>query len=298
MSLTKSSNRYCESCGPGAASGWYCTQKAGTIAVAEAFQRLVVQVHVRQFDVVGVERIRVHREAVVVRGDLDLVGDLVQHRMIGAAVAELQLVGLAAERQAQDLVPQADAEDRDLARAACAPAPPGTASGSGSPGPLERNTPSGFSASTSSAVVTAGTTRHAAAHVHQPAENVALDAEVVGHHVEPRLGRRRRRARRASRRRRPRSTRSARAWRRAWPGPARPWMGLLRAFSTSSRGSPPAVESTPRMTPRVRRCRTRRRVSISAMTGMLCAPRNSSACSFERQLLAIEENSRTTRPSM
>ena len=30
MSGMKSSNRYSESCGPGAASGWYCTQNAGS----------------------------------------------------------------------------------------------------------------------------------------------------------------------------------------------------------------------------------------------------------------------------
>ena len=40
-------------------------------AVAEAFERLVVQVDVRDFDVVQVERIGIDREAVVVRGDLD-----------------------------------------------------------------------------------------------------------------------------------------------------------------------------------------------------------------------------------
>ena len=35
--------------------------------------------------------------------------------MVGAAVAELELVGLAAEGEAQDLVAEADAEDRRLA---------------------------------------------------------------------------------------------------------------------------------------------------------------------------------------
>ncbi len=70
------------------------------VAVAETFQRLVVQVDVGDLDLVEVERIRIHREAVIVGGDLHLLGDLVAHRMVGAAVAELQLVGLAAQRQA------------------------------------------------------------------------------------------------------------------------------------------------------------------------------------------------------
>ena len=68
------------------------------VAVAEAFERLVVEIDVGDFDVVEVERIGVHREAVIVRGDLDLLGDFVEHRMIGAAMSELQLVGLAAAR--------------------------------------------------------------------------------------------------------------------------------------------------------------------------------------------------------
>ena len=51
-------------------------------------------------------------EAVVLRGDLDLAGPLVQHRLVGAAVAELQLEGLRPQRQAEQLVAQADAEDR------------------------------------------------------------------------------------------------------------------------------------------------------------------------------------------
>ena len=43
------------------------------VAVAEAFQRLVVQVDVGDLDVAQVERIGIDREAVIVRGDLDLL---------------------------------------------------------------------------------------------------------------------------------------------------------------------------------------------------------------------------------
>ena len=62
-----------------------------------------------------IERIGIHRESVIVRGNLHLLGDAVQHRMIRAAVSELELVGFAAERQAQNLMAQADAEHRLLA---------------------------------------------------------------------------------------------------------------------------------------------------------------------------------------
>ena len=84
----------------------------------------------------------------ILGGDLDLAGGLVTDRMVGAAVAELELEGLATEGLAQDLVPKADAEDGDPARLGgranqgpqrlgCFPDAPG------SPGPFDRKIPSG-----------------------------------------------------------------------------------------------------------------------------------------------------------
>ena len=93
-------------------------------AVAEAFQRLVVEVDVRELDVVLAERVGVDGEAVVLRGDLDPAAAQVLDRMVAAAVAELQLVRLAAEGQAEELVAEADPEDRRPCRPAggCSPA--------------------------------------------------------------------------------------------------------------------------------------------------------------------------------
>ncbi len=91
----------------------------GMAAVAEAFERLVVQIHVRDFELVEVERVGIDGEAVIVRRDFDFAGDLIQHRMIRAAVAELELVGLAAEREPEELVAEADAEDRHFADQSC-----------------------------------------------------------------------------------------------------------------------------------------------------------------------------------
>ena len=42
-------------------------------SVAESLQSLIVQIDVRQLDVVLIQRIRIDREAVVLRGDLDFV---------------------------------------------------------------------------------------------------------------------------------------------------------------------------------------------------------------------------------
>ena len=79
--------------------------------------------------------------------------------MIGAVMALMHLRGLAAERDAQHLVAEADAEHRHarsisvwITGTAYSPV------AAGSPGPLDRNTPSGLSARMSSAVVVAGTT--------------------------------------------------------------------------------------------------------------------------------------------
>src|SRR5579862_6899227 len=80
----------------------------GLAAMAEAFERLVVQVDVREIHFVLVERIRIDGEAVIVGSDFDLLSDLVQHRMIGAAMAEGKFVRLASEREAENLMAETD----------------------------------------------------------------------------------------------------------------------------------------------------------------------------------------------
>ena len=55
------------------------------------------------------------REAVIVAGDLHLPGGQVLDRLVHPAVAEAELVGAQAERPAQDLAAQADAEHRHAA---------------------------------------------------------------------------------------------------------------------------------------------------------------------------------------
>ena len=53
-------------------------------------------------------------KTMVHRDDLDLAGRVVLHRMVGAVMALMHLFGLAAKRQAQHLVTEADAEDRNV----------------------------------------------------------------------------------------------------------------------------------------------------------------------------------------
>ena len=82
-----------------------------------ALHRAVVEVHVGDLGA-GDGAALPHGEAVVLRGDLDALRAQVLDRVVGAAVPELELEGTHAERLRQQLVPEADAEHRDLAEQA------------------------------------------------------------------------------------------------------------------------------------------------------------------------------------
>src|ERR1700674_1106377 len=90
----------------------------GMIAHAEAFESLVIQIHVRDLALRCVERIGIHGESVIVRGYFHFIGDLIDYGVIGAAMSELHLVRLATYGQTQDLIAEADAENRNLANEA------------------------------------------------------------------------------------------------------------------------------------------------------------------------------------
>src|SRR5438874_407358 len=81
--------------------------------MTHSLQRAIVEVEVRRLDAGG-QLVEAHGEPVVLRRDLDAIRQLVQNRLIGATVAELQLERLAAQRQSQQLMPQADPEYRFL----------------------------------------------------------------------------------------------------------------------------------------------------------------------------------------
>ena len=66
------------------------------------------------FDVIQIQAVRIHGEAVILRRDLDLVALDIQNRMIAAVMSELQLVGRAAQSESQNLMAKTDPEDRLL----------------------------------------------------------------------------------------------------------------------------------------------------------------------------------------
>ena len=172
------------SCGPGDASGWPWKQNAGLSVRARpcsvpSNSETCVGAQVRR------QRLLVDREAVVLAGDADAAGVEVLHRVVGAVVAELHLEGLRAGGERHDLVAEADAEGRHAA----------LRSARGSPRSRSRTARDrrarwtgrcrrACSFSTSAAGVCAGTTVTLQPRLGQHAQDVALDAEVVGDDVE------------------------------------------------------------------------------------------------------------------
>ena len=113
----------------GAGLGVVLDGGAGDVAQDQALDRAVVEVELGELGdaEVGLPADRLvaldprlaaralDREAVVLRGDVDPARLQVLDRVVGAAVAEGQLVGLEADGAAEQLVAEADAEDRPLA---------------------------------------------------------------------------------------------------------------------------------------------------------------------------------------
>ena len=113
-SATNCSKMYMLSQGPGAASEWYWIVRNGSRVPRRPSHGAVVEVDVADLDAVR-QAFAVDRVAVVLRRDVHAARRDVAYRVVGAAVAERQLVRLRAEGAARDLVAQADAEDRHAA---------------------------------------------------------------------------------------------------------------------------------------------------------------------------------------
>src|SRR5581483_615039 len=81
---------------------------------ADPLERAVEQALVRRDERRAVEVRRVDREAVVVRRDEHAARLDVADGVVAAAVPELELPRRRSEREPEDLVPEADAEERQL----------------------------------------------------------------------------------------------------------------------------------------------------------------------------------------
>src|SRR5438105_11920558 len=84
--------------------------------VPHTFKRAVVQIKVGHLNFAFLERIRIDREIMVVRRDLDFAGSLLANGMISTVMSEFKFVGLTAEGEADQLMAQTDPKDRRLTR--------------------------------------------------------------------------------------------------------------------------------------------------------------------------------------
>ena len=96
------------SCGPGLASGCPWKQNAGASVSRKPCSEPSKSETCVTLTFAGSPL--VHREAVILARDVNLLGLDVEHGVVGAVVAEFHLQRPAADRQTHDLVAQADAE--------------------------------------------------------------------------------------------------------------------------------------------------------------------------------------------
>ncbi len=84
-------------------------------AMPHPLERVVVQIDMRQIHFALLQRVGIDGVVMIVRRDLHLARAGMLHRMVAAMMAEFQLVSLATQCQADELVSQANPEDRHLA---------------------------------------------------------------------------------------------------------------------------------------------------------------------------------------
>ena len=107
-------NRYWLSDRPRARLGMVLHRERRPVGAGDPLVGAVEQRHMRHLRVRR-QRVRIHRETMVLAGDLHLPGRQILHRLVGAAMAALQLVCLRTQRQGQQLMAEADAEHRHAA---------------------------------------------------------------------------------------------------------------------------------------------------------------------------------------
>ena len=256
--------------GPGTPPGGTAREKTGS-SRCRSPRGAVVQVDVgRSPSPAARQRRRVHREAVVLRGDLDAAGGEVLHRLVGAVVAELQLVRAAAERQRRGSGgrgrcrrsargPRSAAHRLDEVRHRLGIAGAVREEDAVRLALEHRRPPS----------VQAGTTVTSQPAARELAQDVQLDAGVVGDDLKRGARRRGVAARRGPTR--PRSQRTARSTRDLAHQVAPDQAGQrARPLAQAARASRSPVEMMPSCAPWSRRWRVRARVSMPWMPTMPC----------------------------
>lgn len=81
------------------------------MAVPESLVRAIIQVNVRYFKGLRIERAGINSESMILRCNLNVLCEKVLYRMVPAAVTELELECRSSKRKRKKLVAKTDAED-------------------------------------------------------------------------------------------------------------------------------------------------------------------------------------------
>ena len=237
----------------------------------------------------GRQRGRVHRVVVVLRGDPHRAGGLVAHRVVGAVVAEAQLVGPAAEREGEQLVAEADAEQRHPAQELRGSSPGRRRPRPGRPARWRPRRPRASSARIAAAPASGGTTDDLGAGADEVAQDRALGAAVdhdddaarrPGGSGDGACGWRRRATARAPARH---ASVSVRATSRVRSQPSVPRAARDQLAQLAALGLARRTPARPGSAPFSRRWSTSARVSNPHPTGTPCASSRSSSRPAARQ---------------
>ena len=87
----------------------------GKVLMPHSFDRPVIEVHLRDFDLIGIKRFGIDTESMVLGGNHYPTGLEVFDRLIGSPMTKFQFKCPSPKGQAQKLVAQTDAEDRFFA---------------------------------------------------------------------------------------------------------------------------------------------------------------------------------------
>src|SRR5512136_2067646 len=76
--------------------------------VSHPLRRVIIEIDLGQFNLFGVQRIRIDAESMILRGNHHLACSEIFDRLIGPSMSEFQFEGFSSESQTKELMPQTD----------------------------------------------------------------------------------------------------------------------------------------------------------------------------------------------
>ena len=91
-------------------------RKSRDAAMSHPLQGLIIQIHMRQFNLIHIQGIRIHCETMILSSYLYSTRHQVFYRLVTSPMAELQFESSAAEGQPHQLMPQTDPKNGHTAQ--------------------------------------------------------------------------------------------------------------------------------------------------------------------------------------